>query len=375
MQKLLPTVLLILLLSTRLLAWSTKEHVLLTRLAAEELIADPSTPEAMKHWLRRAAPDLRDRQDEKLFLLEQRVGIFPRGAAGVGFWATIPDMNAMLEKPGAEIKLEPFQAPEHLMHFIGLEFFMPDETKRTYAEDLSHKPGIESFPRDYHDARYQRAGMLPFRVEQCFGELVKSLREKRLSDEPGQYPRDEHAAKWAGFLAHYLEDNTQPHHATVDYKSASYFPNPLRAPNIHANMEYRLVDDDLDDYPELRKEFWNSLEQSLAELKDPAKSDDPWTATLEVALVSYDALPMIGRAGLAAYTDEKGQPTDRFNASAFFHFKGVYHAKQMTVLQLKAYQMAWAVKRVERVWRQAWDQATATAPIDLTTKTSDGVEN
>ena len=31
--------------------WGTKEHVQLTRIAANRLIADPSTPPAMKKWL------------------------------------------------------------------------------------------------------------------------------------------------------------------------------------------------------------------------------------------------------------------------------------------------------------------------------------
>ena len=33
------------------LGWSYKEHIQLTRIAAERLIADPSTPPAMKQWL------------------------------------------------------------------------------------------------------------------------------------------------------------------------------------------------------------------------------------------------------------------------------------------------------------------------------------
>ena len=43
------------------------------------------------------------------------------------------------------------------------------------------RPGrLDHFPHDMGDERYRRAGMLPFRVEQCYGELVKILREKRL---------------------------------------------------------------------------------------------------------------------------------------------------------------------------------------------------
>ena len=80
------------------------------------------------------------------------------------------------------------------------------------------------------DPRYQQAGMLPFRVEECYGKLVEQIRAGRLSDKPGQFPRDEHAAKWAGYLAHYVADNTQPQHATIDYKSQTYFADKRNAP-------------------------------------------------------------------------------------------------------------------------------------------------
>src|SRR5207302_7397829 len=96
------------------------------------------------------------------------------------------------------------------MHFLDVEQFMADESKRTYADDLSHKPKLADFPRDVKDPRYQQAGMLPFRVEECYQNLVKCFREDRLVDTPGGFPRDEHAAKWAGYLAHYVQDNTQP---------------------------------------------------------------------------------------------------------------------------------------------------------------------
>ena len=62
----------------------------------------------------------------------------------------------------------------------------------------------------------------------------------------------EHAAKWAGYLAHYLEDNTQPQHATEDYKSRSYFADKRNSPNVHWDVEGRLMDDEEADYPQLR---------------------------------------------------------------------------------------------------------------------------
>ena len=201
--------------------------------------------------------------------------------------------------------------------------------------------------------------MLPFRVEQCYNDLVKAIRDGRLVDKPGQFPRDEHATKWAGYLAHYAADNTQPQHATIDYKSQSYFgKDTRRAPNVHADMEYRLVDGEDADYPELREELWKVLVAALDTVKDPATSRDPWVATLEVALSSYDALPLIGRAGKAAYTLKAGGETE-FNADAFFRFKGDVRGEPTTVLEMKARQMALGVRRIETLWLNAWADAKA----------------
>jgi hypothetical protein len=331
--------------------------MMLTRLAVLELLADDATPAEMKEWLRAASPGLTDLDAEKQILLHARTGVFPRGADGLAFWSTMPDLNSLTDVQ--QRKLEPFGVPERELHFIDLEYFWPadQEQRKQYADDLSGKPPIENIPRDMKDERWKRSGMLPWRVEQCIHELVRAFRSGRLIDKPGQFPRDEHATKWAGFLAHYAEDNTQPQHATIDYKSATYFSkNTRKAPNVHKDVEYRLIDDDEADYLSLREEFWPLLMQALKDVQDPSKSQDPWMSTLEISLYSYDALPLIGRAAQVAY------PVDRtadqnFDANAFFHFKGKVRDKEMTVLQMKAHQMALGVKRVEKLWRKAWDEA------------------
>src|SRR5438270_158309 len=77
-------------------AWSTKEHMLLTRLAAIRLVADRQTPPEMKAWLREAMPGLGpDVASQRDFLLYARLGPFPRGADGLAFWAVMPDMQAL----------------------------------------------------------------------------------------------------------------------------------------------------------------------------------------------------------------------------------------------------------------------------------------
>lgn len=339
-------------------AWSNKEHMQLTRIAAMRLINDPATPPAMKAWLE-ANAEPTTMQAEKEFFLHKRIGMIPRDADGLAYWAVMPDME-VFTAPGK--KLEPYGVPERLLHYIDLEFFKPVEAERTYKHDLSGKPKLDEVPRDLKDARYQRAGMLPFRIEECYDKLVESLRAGRLTDSLGQYPRDDHAARWAGYLAHYLQDNTQPQHATIDYKSALYFADKRNAPNVHAEMEYRMADDENDDYMALREAFWPLFERALERIEDPVKTEDLFRATIQISLQSYDALPLIGQAAQHA-AGQAGTPEDpegaagKFDTDKFFRYRGTVDGFDMSVMEMKANQLALAVKRVENVWRRAWKEA------------------
>lgn len=345
-------------------AWSNKEHIELTRIAAQRLLADPGTPAGMKTWLKLACPDALDPEKERDYFLKQRVGLVPRGVDGVAYWATVPDMMAAL----SDKKIEPFGVNERMLHYIDLEQFIREEPRRRYRNDLSNKPFDFDIPPSMKDDpvtkdnKWKRAGMLPFRIDQCYTQLVLALREKRFADKPGQFPRDEHATKWAGYLAHYLEDNTQPQHATEDYNSRSYFADKRNAPDVHWDFEGRLCDDEQADYLELRREFWGIFSRMLDEVKDPVDDEDLVAATVEVSLASYDALPLIGAAAMKAYRqggtpDEPVGKIEPFDAGIFFHVRGRYQGRQMTLMEMKAYQMAWAEKRVERLWRRAWDES------------------
>jgi len=328
------------------------------------LIADPSTPPAMKAWLERNTPDRRDAAGEREYFLHVRIGMHPRGD-GIPFWATVPDLATYTDPQGS--KVAPFGVHERLLHYIDLEFFIRDETKRDYRHDLSGKPALSEVPRDMKDKRYERAGMLPFRVEESYRKLVAAIRAGRLQDEPGKFPRDEHAVKWAGYLAHYLADNTQPHHATIDYKSAAYFADKRNAPNVHSEMEYRMADDEHDDHMALREEFWPMFVAALEKADDPVTKGDLFEQTVEVARTSYDALPLIGQAAMHAAgqggTPEKpqGSTSGKFDTEKFFRFRGKFRGEEMTVAEMKARQQAWAVKRIQRLWRAAWDEANAPA--------------
>ena len=55
--------------------WGTKEHILLTRLAAIRLVNDPQTPPEMKAWLRDAMPGIGpDVASQREYALSARVG-------------------------------------------------------------------------------------------------------------------------------------------------------------------------------------------------------------------------------------------------------------------------------------------------------------
>src|SRR5262245_61134935 len=89
-------------------AWCNKEHIQLTRIAAERLIADPSTPPEMVAWLKSAQPGLMTMEQEKDYFMRARVGAYPRGADGICFWVTVPDLIAN----GNQDKVEPFDVSE-----------------------------------------------------------------------------------------------------------------------------------------------------------------------------------------------------------------------------------------------------------------------
>ena len=359
------SLLFILTLSTYSHAWGTKEHIQLTRIAAQRLIDDPQTPAAMKQWLRDASPERLDMEAERMWFMNQRMGIVPRGADGLPYWSVMPDVVIAMEGRD-EKKVAPFGVSERLLHYIDLELFLPGDQKREYRHDLSGKPKASDIPRDMKDERYKQAGMLPFRVEDCYKKLVEQIKAGRLVDKAGQFPRDEHATKWAGYLAHYIEDNTQPQHATVDYKSAGYFAEKRKAPNVHAQVEYMMADDDKLDHLPLREEYWAAFVKALNEKTEDVETNDLFQSTIEVALKSYDGLPLIGIAAMAA-TKQAGTPehpqgaaSNEFDTEVFFHTRGQFAGKEMSLLEVKAHQQAWAVKRVQRVLLQAWNEAHPT---------------
>jgi len=343
--------------------WGTKEHILLTRLAVMRIVDDPAAPPALKNWLKSVTPDLTTRDAERQFFLTAKLGAEPAGLVGLSHWVIVPDLIANKDK---KTLVQPFGLPERLLHFIDLEYVNRTPETRAYNHDLSSIPKLDSVPRDFKDARYKEAGVLPFAVEMSYQNLVKAIKLGKLG-APVDLNDADTALRWAGYLSHYVQDNTQPHHATQDYKSAAYFANKRSAPNVHSQIEWKMNDDEKNDFPQLRADYWDALMKALESATDPATSDDVWTATLEVSTYSYRQLPLIGMAAMHA-AGQKGTAekpvgdAGAFDTEKFFRYEsdvsGIKNGIKQSVLDMKANQQAIAVLRTEKMLRRAWDEAT-----------------
>lgn len=347
--------------SSQVFAWGTKEHILLTRLAVLEILDDPTAPDGLKTFLRQATPDLTDRAGAKTMFLTARFGAEPKDLKGLSFWVVEPDIRANGDR---ESKVEPFGVPERALHFIDLEYLHEPGPKRAYQHDLSSKFDIAHAPRDLNDPRYRAAGFLPFAVERAYGKLVDAIKADRLHPAPAGDKDDDYALRWAGFLAHYVQDNLQPQHATADYRSRSYFADKRKAPNVHAEVEWRMNDDEKDEFPTLRADYWSALEASLETLKPGTikLSDDLWLETMQTASTSYDHLPLIGLAamhasGQAGTPEAPTGPVGELDTEKFFRFGADTPTGRLSVLKMKANQQALAIRRTAAILRKAWQQA------------------
>ncbi len=345
-------------------AWSSKEHIQLTRLAMARILADPGTPQSLKDWIKKVMPRVLDATQEQAYFVSAKVGNTDgKELSGIEYWVVAPDLHAQKDPKGTLI--QPFGVAELPMHFIDVELFVTGDKPRKYKHDLSSKPNLDDIPNDMKDPRFLQAGMLPFSIEWSYKNLVSAVKAGKLlpADPKSTDLGDDNALRWAGYLLHYVEDNTQPHHATEDYKSESYFAEKFRGRNVHAEMEYRMVDDEKDDYPVLRAVYYPLFSKNIDEIKDIGETKNLFRGTLQTSLDAYDALPLIGLAAMHASgqagTPEK--PTGKaknIDTVKFFQFRGTVRGKEMSVLEMKAHQTALAVRRAEAILRQAWDEAS-----------------
>jgi len=354
---------LVLLCDSNARAWSGKEHIQLTRIAFERLLADPAAPQSLKDWIKQISPHLYDMKQEEAFYKTAHIGNTDgKDLTGIEYWVVAPDIHAQKDPKGTLI--QPFGVAELPMHFIDLELFVTGDAPREYKHDLSSKPKLENIPHDMKDPRFLQAGMLPFSIEWAYKNFVTAVKAGKLAptDPKSTDLSDDNALRWGGYLFHYIEDNTQPQHATIDYKSEKYFAEKFRGRNAHAEMEYRMCDDEKDTFPELRVAFFEKFTAQLDAIKDPGETTDLFKGTLETSMASYDALPLIGLAAMKA-SGQQGTPeaptgkAKQIDTVAFFNYAGELHGKPTTVLEMKAYQTAWAARRVEKILLQAWNEA------------------
>ena len=92
-------------------AWSGKEHIQLTRIAFERLLADPATPQSLKDWIKQISPHLYDMKQEEAFYKTAHIGNTDgKDLTGIEYWVVAPDIHAQKDPKGTLI--QPFGVAE-----------------------------------------------------------------------------------------------------------------------------------------------------------------------------------------------------------------------------------------------------------------------
>jgi hypothetical protein len=195
----------------------------------------------------------------------------------------------------------PLEGPNH---YFDVEVAVPDgeweDVPRTRVEALRHwsELGLGA----------SKAGMLPYRLEEMYASLVNAF----------QYDQ-KNIALYAGLVAHYASDATQPLHATVNFDGLPdpAAPNGKRLVGTHAEYEIAFVEDyDL-----------GFRTRSLEAAAKPRVLTDVFGEALEVLRASNAAVPALyacadkhqGEGRYAAWNEEIGEMTaERLGTAASF---------------------------------------------------------
>jgi len=62
----------------------------------------------------------------------------------------------------------------------------------------------------------------------------------------------------------------------------------------------------------------------------------------------------------------EGEASSTFDTEIFYRTTGPFMGREMSVLEMKAIQQAWSIKRVERIFKQAWSESQRPAPTTTT---------
>ncbi|MEW6730567.1 MAG: hypothetical protein AB1489_04440 [Acidobacteriota bacterium] len=321
-------------------AWSHHGHVIITRAAVKLVLEQSTTPAQLQALLREGLGDTKKLSQLENFVLEG--GGRDRLDAGLDLFSFRPD-----ELVAAKSPVPAFNSTEALMHYLDLEEFHPDPTRRKFAPDGSNKVRIEDLPRDPLDSRYQSAGFVTFRAEQCYRSLVESLATNYSNEQ---------IFLWLGYLSHYIGDAYQPYHATIDYQGLNCPCNQNRPQrhNFHPDMEGTLFRDERPAGRQLRARFWQHFQAALTAQRTPSTPEvrlDPYFVTRDALLSGYDYLPMLCRAGSAALVGQE------FDPDAWFSYREKVGQHEITILQLKAERMAQATIVLRTLILQAWQEA------------------
>jgi hypothetical protein len=333
--------------------WSRKGHVLITRAAVKLLLDDPSTPLELKVLLREGMVSGRgERGERSAAKLDLRTYVLNAGDDG----ALDPGLDLFSFRPdilvGSKSPVPAFESTEELMHYLNMEDFQPDPSRRKFLIDGSNKVSPKDLPRNSRDPRYKEAGFITFRTEQCYKSFVQSLKVNYSNEQ---------VFLWLGFLAHYVGDAYQPYHASSDYRGYECPCNQdrKRKHNFHPCMEGLFFEDrELD--RSLRERFLKYFEDELkrgvlevepeSHFSDSKSKLDSYLIVQNALLSGYDYLPFLCRAGNASL--KQGE----FNAGVWFNYHEKHKEQDLSVVELKARRMAQAVLALKALILQAWQE-------------------
>lgn len=331
------SLLLILLLTTpSVSAWSYKGHILITRSAVKLIVDDPQAPVELKALLLEGLGN-----PKKLEMLSEFViGLqdLSRPDYGLDLYSFRPDELASVKSP-----VPALNSTEDKMHFLDMELFHPEPSKRHFNPTGAHKIRVKDLPRNPRDSRYKEAGFVTFRTESCYKNLTRTLANVQTSEE---------VFLWIGYLSHYLSDSYQPYHSTIDYRGHNCPCNQKREvkPDLHSAMEGDLFRDERPVGRLLRERFWQYYQEALLSTEPVVhRRIDPYDATVEALLSGYNYLPMMCGAAEASLAGGE------FSLERWFDYSSEVGGRRVNMLQVKAIRMAQSAKMLKILILQAWE--------------------
>ncbi|MBI4852861.1 MAG: zinc dependent phospholipase C family protein [Acidobacteria bacterium] len=320
-------------------AWSGKGHVIITRMAVKLIIDDPNMPSELKAILIEGLGT-----KNKLFQFESYINDTSNLRtfdAGLDSFSIRPDTLTASKSP-----IPAFGISEPLTHYMDTEFFQSDVERQKFLPNGANKIKPTDLPRNPKDERYQKAGFITFRTEQCYKSLVSSFKENYSNDQ---------VFLWIGYLSHYVADSYQPFHSTIDYQGHECSCNKEREKkhNLHGDLEGLLFEDTSKTGQENREKFLKYFQAAIARLKENKKTEtlDPYLVIQDALFSSYDYLPMLCRAGDIALGKEN------LDANKWFNYKEKIENREISVLEMKAERMAESTIKIRDLIIQAWNEA------------------